>query len=631
MTITVKMLKVQKLRNNEYYGIQSVLDNLYENSRNGAKFNKLLEAITSEENIKLAFRNIKANKGSKTPGIDGKTIKDIKYLETKEYIDIVRRKFSNYNPKRIKRVEIPKVNGKMRPLGIPTIIDRIIQQCILQILDPICEAKFANISYGFRPNRSTKNAIAHMYKYMQIQKLHYVVDVDLKGFFDNVSHEKLIKQMWTLGIQDKNLLKIISKMLKADVVLPNGEQQKSEKGTPQGGILSPLLSNIALNEFDWWIKSQWQDFKITNPTEADIKDKRAEGRGIDKGGMFRKLRRKSRLKEVHMVRYADDFKLFCKSYQEALKIKHAVVKWLKNRLGLEVNEDKTGITNVRKNYSEFLGIKVKVFIRGKKWVVSSHMSNKSYKRTIMELRSELLEIKNAKGKFNETRLIDRYNLKVLGLHEYFDIATRITDDMNEIKYKISKIYKTWPLQRRTKKYGNGFRYKAFQEIYGKSKQVRYVSGNAIVPVGYVRHGKPMMKRTLINKYTEEGRKLIHKNIRKSFKKNILEITSYYFGKRSILTTDNIISLYLTQHGKCSVTKEELTLNNLRCHHKIPQHMQGTDEYINLILVTEDVHILIHATELETINKYLTKIILNKSGKGKLNELRKLVGNEIIQF
>jgi group II intron reverse transcriptase/maturase len=244
-----KPLKRQKLRNAEYYDFQSVQDELYAKSSIDCKFNNLIEIITSDENIKLAYRNIKNNKGSKTSGVDNKNINYLAKWDIERLIQFVKKKFAWYEPQAIRRVQIPKDNGKMRPLGIPTIMDRLIQQCILQVLEPICEAKFHGNSYGFRPNRSQEHAIAQTSRYMQIQNLHFVVDIDIKGFFDNVNHGKLIKQLWTLGIRDKKLIKIISLMLKAEIA----NIGCPEVGTPQGSIISPLLSNIVLNEFDWWI------------------------------------------------------------------------------------------------------------------------------------------------------------------------------------------------------------------------------------------------------------------------------------------------------------------------------------------------------------------------------------------
>ncbi|KPU44226.1 group II intron-encoded protein LtrA [Oxobacter pfennigii] len=146
---------------------------------------------------------------------------------------------------------------KFRILGIPTLEDRLLQQCTKQVLEPICEARFYKHSYGFRPNRSMEHALARAISLINSNKLHYAIDIDVKGFFDNVDHGKLLKQMWSMGIRDKKLLSVISKILKARIEgigVP-------EKGTPQGGIISPILSNIVLNELDWWIYSQWEGMK----------------------------------------------------------------------------------------------------------------------------------------------------------------------------------------------------------------------------------------------------------------------------------------------------------------------------------------------------------------------------------
>ena len=150
--ITEKTKKKQKLRNNEYYDIQEMLDNLYEQSKEGKAFHKLVEIITSKENIELAYRNIKKNKGSRTKGTNETTIDILGKEFNDDIAEYVRRRLENYIPQKIRRVEIPKSNGKTRPLGIPTMEDRLIQQCIYQILEPICEAKFYAHSYGFRPN-----------------------------------------------------------------------------------------------------------------------------------------------------------------------------------------------------------------------------------------------------------------------------------------------------------------------------------------------------------------------------------------------------------------------------------------------------------------------------------------------
>ena len=347
------MTKQKKLRHLEYYDLQETFDKLYAKSKQGELFTNLMELISSEENIRLAYRNIKRNAGSTTSGVDNCTIKDIEKISAEKLVEIIQNKFRFYKPKPVRRVEIPKPNGKTRPLGIPTIIDRIAQQCISQVLEPICEAKFHERNNGFRPNRSAEHALAQCYRMIQIQHLHFVVDIDIQGFFDNVNHSKLIRQMWSMGIRDKKLICVIKQMLKAPIILPDGTKSYPTKGTPQGGILSPLLANIVLNELDWWISSQWE----TMPTHTKYQPRIRKNGTVTNTNRFRILK-ESRLKEMYIVRYADDFKIFCRKRSDADKIFTAVKNWLKERLKLDISEEKSRVVNLKKKSSEFLGFEL---------------------------------------------------------------------------------------------------------------------------------------------------------------------------------------------------------------------------------------------------------------------------------
>lgn len=205
-----KAKSVESLRHAEYYGMQRTFDELYARSQAGEVFDNLMELILSKDNIMLAYRNIKSNSGSATPGTDRLRITDIGRLPADEVVarvrKIVRGGTNGYTPRSVRRKEIPKPNGKTRPLGIPCIWDRLIQQCIKQVMEPICEAKFSSNSYGFRPNRSVENAIAAIYRLIQRSGLYYVVEFDVKGFFDNVDHSKLIRQLWSMNNHSQKLL-----------------------------------------------------------------------------------------------------------------------------------------------------------------------------------------------------------------------------------------------------------------------------------------------------------------------------------------------------------------------------------------------------------------------------------------
>lgn len=572
---------------------------MYEKSKNGYGFYKLYEIITSRENILLGYRNLKSNKGSNTKGTDNKTIKDLEVLNNDKLINLVRNKLKNYHPKSVRRVYIPKANGDRRPLGIPTIEDRLIQQCVLQVLEPICEAKFYNYSFGFRPNRSAKHAVARAYSLAQINKLNYCVDIDLKGFFDNVKHGKLLKQLWTLGIKDKRLISIISKMLKAEI---KGEG-KPTRGTPQGGILSPILANIVLNELDWWIASQWDNF----PTKFEYKHK----------GNKHVALRNTRLKEMQLVRYADDFKIFCRYKSDANKIYESVTKWLRERLKLDINENKSKIVDLEKEYSEFLGIKFKLNKKNNKKVIQSNICDKA----IGKITSDLKHIMKKIRRYNYSEYPKRLNSMILGYHNYYNMATNVSRDFSKIQ---NRLYKRMKNKRAVTKTGNVADF--IVEKYKKYKGERvYLRNVEIIPIYGVKFNKPMQFGRNICSYTAIGRKEIHKNIDNNIIDRLIYIMNNPSKAGSIEFNDNKIALYSKQKGKCNVLNVFLEPYEMDCHHKIPKSMGGADEYKNLIYISRKVHKLIHANSKETIEKYLQEISINKEILKRINELRKLAG------
>ena len=626
-----KIVSTEDLRHAEYYGMQEIFDDLYARSKAGECFTDLMSIVLSRDNILLAYRNIKNNTGSNTAGTDKLTIKDIGKRSVDEMVErvrfIVTGSKHGYRPKPVRRKDIPKPHDptSLRPLGIPCIWDRLIQQCIKQVMEPICEARFSENSFGFRPNRSVENAIARTYNLMQLSHLHFIIEFDIKGFFDNVDHPKLIRQIWALGIRDRLLIYVLRQILTAPIKMPDGKTVHPKKGTPQGGIISPLLANIVLNELDHWIDSQWQANPVTRNYPISIAKNGAENLGHG----YEAMRRRTHLKEMYIVRYADDFRIFCRNKEDAEKTLVAVTKWLSERLKLEVSKGKTKIVNVRHGYSDFLGFKMKVRKKGTKMVVQSHISDKSYlqKKSKLILQAKRIAApRKGKTELEETRL---YNAIVMGMQNYYCLATDISSDFNQLNHSVMTVLTNrLNTEKGTRLVRKG---RPLSEIerqrYGRSKRLRFVAGSdePIYPIGQVRRIKPRCKQRSWCAYTAEGRVGLHDNLHINVPL-MLSLMRQPLKGRNIEYADNRISLFCAQWGKCGVTgKPFQSTEEIHCHHIKPKRFGGGDEYENLILILEPVHRLIHAIHAETIACLLQTLNLNEKQSRKVNELRKAAG------
>lgn len=584
------------------------LDELYQKAKSGKSFNKLMDIISSDKNIRLAFRMIKSNTGSNTAGTDGITIKEIKDSNIEEYVQLIQEKLKWYKPDSVRRVYIPKANGKTRPLGIPSMIDRIVQQCVKQIVEPICEAQFHPHSYGFRPNRNTKHALSRMFTLINAGKFYYTVDVDIKGFFDNVNHTKLIKQLYSLGIHDRKLLSIIKAMLKAPIQgigIPS-------KGTPQGGILSPLLANIVLNEFDWWISSQWETFESVRQYKSNASKKNQL--------------KKTNLKQIHIVRYAivryaDDFKIMCKDYYTAKRIYNATIKWLKIRLKLDISKEKSKIINLKKNSSEFLGFKIKAVKLGKSrhgYVAYSHVCDKAISRMKMAIKEQVSLIYKEINSNHVTKL----NSMILGWHEYYNSATHVNIDFSKLAFSVKKFMHH--KLRKIAKYGVPIVEEMspiHRKLYGKSKLRTWKLHNVyIYPINYVQHKRLLNFSQEICDYSPQGRSISSKRLTSQTRAKVIELARRCNPYESAEYNDNRISRASMCGMKCEVTGVELNVDDVHCHHMIPRYFGGNDDYQNLRIVHRAIHKLIHATNTKTIYKYQS-LIVNQKALEKLNELR----------
>ena len=327
----------------------------------------IITKILDRDNLNLAFKNVKANKGAS--GIDDMSIEETAQFIKDHKNQIVWQLYNRkYQPQPVRRVEIPKPNGGVRKLGIPTVLDRVIQQAMVQVLSPMFEPYFSEYSYGFRPNRCCQMAILKALEYFN-DGYDWVVDIDLEKFFDNVPHDRLLRMVSDV-VKDGNVISLVNKFLKAGVMI-QGNYEDTVIGTPQGGPLSPLLSNIMLNKLD----------------------KELEARGL------------------HFTRYADDTIILVKSEKAANRVMESITHFIEKKLGLKVNMTKTKIC--KPNDLKYLGFG---FYKGKEWNSIPHIDSKmKFQRKLKSLtkRSESISL--------DTRF-EKLNWLIRGWVNYFKIS-----------------------------------------------------------------------------------------------------------------------------------------------------------------------------------------------------------------
>ena len=361
---------------------------------------ELLEKILSNENMNAAYKRVCANKGA--GGVDNVTVEELEdYI--KEHWNSIREqiKHRKYKPQAVRRVEIPKPNGGVRRLGIPTVMDRVIQQGIVQIISPMCEPMFSEWSYGFRPDRSCEMAIRQLLIYLN-EGYEWIVDIDLEKFFDNVPQDKLMSLVHDI-INDGDTESLIRKYLKAGVMTPQGYEE-TKLGTPQGGNLSPLLSNIMLNELD----------------------KELEARGL------------------RFTRYADDCVIAVRSESSAKRVMRTVSGWIQRKLGLKVNMTKTHITRPTK--LKYLGFGFYKDSKSKEWKCRPHQDS------VRKFKARLKELTCRKMPGTVTSRIEKINQVTRGWINYYAFGS-MKSAMTEIDAHLRTririiIWKQWKVPKK---------------------------------------------------------------------------------------------------------------------------------------------------------------------------------------
>lgn len=591
--------------------MKQTLDFLYEKSKEGIAFTGLVEAMINEVTIVTAIHNIKSNKGSKTAGVD--QIKMNRYLQMprEELIALIRDSFSNYRPKPARRVYIPKKNGKQRPLGIPTVLDRIIQECVRIVIEPICEAKFYPHSYGFRPYRAQKHAIRDIINVINAATRSpdqpvWAVEGDIKGCFDNIDHRILLKKIWRIGIHDKRVIKMIQQMLKAGYI-ESGMMNDTKLGTMQGGILSPLLSNVYLNDFDWFVGRMYME------PHRQCKHKCNDTRRLKWSGVTPK----------YNFRFADDWVILTSTEQEAYRLKRMLTKYFRNRMKLELSQGKTFVTDLRTEGIHFLGFVVKAEKKRKTPDPKTWTENlvgkplpdmERLKEKIQKIAGEVRVIGEITERSVQAAQIQRVNSMIVGLAQYLQPSI-CSHAFHAIDRRVNNTaLAVW--KRRFPKHYNKYQIPLEKLCNLPHRHEGYKSKTFAVPIegkwfgitlAFITHSKyeirPFDQR--MTPYTEEGRR----------------IYSYYRSKNKPLPCDrpsvntardiqlsvyaktvfnfeyfmNREYAYNRDKGKCKCCKKPLFLDDKKfCYHvKGELPLEKVNKVQNLIWLCNDCYRMVN--------------------------------------
>lgn len=365
--------------------------------------NDIYNLVHNKDFLRRAYGAVKSNSGANTPGIDGQTMEDFKEDLGENLKDLRQSlKSTSYDPDPVRRTYIPKGDGRERPLGIPTIRDRIVQESLRMVLEPIYESVFSDRSFGFRPNRCTLDAVRLVQGKVVQSNMMWVIDADIKGFFDNVDHRRLI-QIMKDRITDEKLLSLIWKFLKAGI-MEEGEFRHPLLGTPQGGIVSPVLANIYLNELDQWVK-KWTEH---SRREHDLR--RAHGKGA-----------------WHYARYADDFLLQTSGTKtRAEKMLNRLEGFVKEELYLSLSEKKTEIVHANDGFS-FLGFYME---RDKETGGVKKSIPKDAKRSV---RDKIKAVTDGDSRVSVRRKIRNLNYVLRGWANYYKYAEDAAKVLPEIQ------------------------------------------------------------------------------------------------------------------------------------------------------------------------------------------------------
>ena len=489
--------------------LRKIQDELYQHSKEAydagrrPAFKGLLEIMSAEATITTAIHNIKSNHGSETPGVDGKRMRRDYLQKSHQWvIHDIQKAFQHFEAQKIRRVYIDKPGKtEKRSLGIPTIRDRIVQECMRIVLDPILEAQFFAHSYGFRPMRDTARALERAKFLVHQTGYYWFVEGDISKCFDHIDHSILPKRLYHMGVKDRRVLQIIKAMLRAGVM---DECEVNKEGTPQGGLISPLLANVYLDIMDEWVSKQWET-KRTRYQYSKPQDKAPL--------------KKTALIPGYLVRYADDFVIITDTRAHAKSWKARLQEFLQSKMKLTLSPEKTLITDIRKKYIKFLGYEYKV-VRGKArrgYIPRTIPDRNRLKKKVDAVAEAIKKIPRNYSREQLIGAINRINSQIRGIIQYYQCCTWVNIAMKKHSRRLQLIAK-----RRLKQYRGKWipanetqnLSRIHQEYKQKIPSVKYRD----IYIGFTAlrfcKWEKQCSKAAETPYTEEGRRLYFERTKK---------------------------------------------------------------------------------------------------------------------
>jgi group II intron reverse transcriptase/maturase len=595
------------MSNNNIYFID--MKKRFEDYQNGLiDMRNLHEMVYEPNNVAFAVKQLSRGKGRTAKGIDGTNYTDLEKYSIADLAAIVKDRLINKKTDYVRRTHIPKGNsGKMRPIGIATVWDKLTEKCITLVIEPYCETKFVDSSFGFREQVSPHNALAKVKNYCQ--NVQYVLSMDLQDYFGTIDPNIAYREFWHIGIKDQVILNYIFRFIKKGY-MENMVKTEHPFGVEQGSVIGPLISNVYLHRFDVWLREQsdhWHDESVTKFHDRH---------------KFRNLKRTNLKIGIH-VRFADDILILCKAREDAEKFRYSVTNYLTRNMKLKINEEKTKIYDLMREDMKYLGYMFRIHrqetdnVKKKgKYRVNNFLPEKKADE-IVEKCCDLL--KNVREDTNfET--IHAWNAYVVGIHNYYKGMTHFYKCFDKIGWRIYKVFYHTMNDRvkfiKEQSPKNNFM-EGVYKTWGKNGYYCFES-YPVIEIDWTNWDSNLIhaakgKVSRVNPY-DYGEK--------SHKPGVsLEDVAYLVNTSRYIKNSRFAIFRISKYSSCKgvsyLSGEYVPVSEYHCHHIKPREKGGTNDFENLCVLSEAEHAILHSSnpsalyELYPKNKKRIKALIEK--------------------